>query len=60
MGQIILFVILFIGVLLLGVKLGLSLIAEDLYNHEVIEKSERDYMKSWAFMKEILQDIYDT
>lgn len=53
MGELIILICSHLIMWVLGLKIGLSFIAEDLYNMGRIGVIEMDYMKSWRY-------LYDT
>ena len=55
MGELIVLICSHIIICVLGIKIGLSLIADDLYNLGRIGMIELEYMKSWRCLYDIIR-----
>ena len=55
MGGLIIVIIGFLLSVIGGIKMGIDMAAEDLYNQHRINASEYQYIKTWEYVTEILQ-----
>ena len=55
MGGLIIVIIGFLLSVIGGIKMGISIAAEDLYNQHRINASEHQYMDTWEYVTEMLQ-----
>ena len=55
MGGLIIVIIGFLLSVVWGIKIGITMTAEDLYNQHRINASEYQYMNTWEYITEILQ-----
>ena len=55
MGGLIIVIIVFLFTIIWGIKLGINIVAEDLYNQHRINTSEYHYMNTWEYVTEMLQ-----
>ena len=55
MGELILLISSHLILWVLGIKIGLSFIADDLYNMGRIGAVELEYMKSWQYLYDIIR-----
>jgi hypothetical protein len=55
MGELILLIISHLLSLIVGMKIGFTFIAEDLYSAGKIELSELKYMKSWKYFYDFIR-----
>ena len=55
MGGLIIVIIGFLLSVIGGIKMGMVMVAEDLYNQHRINASEYQYMNTWEYVTEILQ-----
>lgn len=55
MGELILLIVSHLIMWVLGLKIGLSFIADDLYNIGRIGAVELEYMKSWQYLYDIIR-----
>ena len=55
MGGLIIVIVGFLLSVIGGIKMGIDMAAEDLYNQHRINASEYHYMNTWEYMTEILQ-----
>lgn len=55
MGELIILICSHLVMWILGFKIGLSFIADDLYNVGRIGVIEREYMKSWQYLYNIIR-----
>ena len=55
MGGLIVVIIGFLLSVIWGIKMGIDMTAEDLYNQRKINASEYHYMNTWEYVTEILQ-----
>ena len=55
MGGLIIVIIGFLFSVIGGIKMGIDMAAEDLYNQHRINASEYHYMNTWEYVTEILQ-----
>lgn len=55
MGELIILICSHLVMWILGIKVGLSFIAEDLYNMGKIGVIELEYMRSWQYLYDIIQ-----
>ena len=55
MGGLIIVIIGFLLSVIGGIKMGISIAAEDLYNQHRINASEHQYMNTWEYVTEMLQ-----
>ena len=56
MGGLILVIIGFLLTIVFGMKLGAEMTAEYLYDQNRINRSEYEYMHSWEYLPDILQN----
>ena len=55
MGGLIIVIIGFLLSVIGGIKMGINMTAEDLYNQHRINASEYQYMNTWEYVTEMLQ-----
>ena len=55
MGGLIVVIIGFLLSVIGGIKMGITMAAEDLYNQHRISASEYQYMNTWEYVTEMLQ-----
>lgn len=55
MGGLIIVIIGFLLSVIGGIKMGVTMAAEDLYNQHRINASEYQYMNTWEYVTEMLQ-----
>ena len=55
MGGLIIVIIGFLLAVIGGIKMGITMAAEDLYDQHRINASEYHYMNTWEYVTEILQ-----
>lgn len=55
MGGLIIVIIGFLFAIVWGIKMGIDMAAEDLYNQHRINASEYQYMNTWEYVTEMLQ-----
>lgn len=55
MGELIILICSHLIMWVLGLKIGLSFIAEDLYNMGRIGVIELDYMRSWQYLYDVIR-----
>ena len=55
MGGLIIVIIGFLLSVIGGIKMGMVMVAEDLYNQHRINASEYQYMNTWEYVTEMLQ-----
>ena len=55
MGGLIIVIIGFLISVIGGIKMGMVMVAEDLYNQHRINASEYQYMNTWEYVTEMLQ-----
>ena len=55
MGGLIIVIIGFLFSVIWGIKMGITMAAEDLYNQHRINASEYQYMDTWDYVTEMLQ-----
>ena len=55
MGGLIIVIIGFLFSVIWGIKMGIAMAAEDLYNQHRINASEYQYMNTWEYVTEMLQ-----
>ena len=55
MGGLIIVIIGFLLSVIGGIKMGIDMVTEDLYNQHRINASEYQYMNTWEYVTEILQ-----
>ena len=55
MGGLIIVIIGFLFSVIGGIKMGIVMVAEDLYNQHRISASEYQYMNTWEYVTEMLQ-----
>ena len=55
MGGLIIVIIGFLFSIVFGIKMGIVMTADELYNQHRISASEYQYMNSWEYVTEILQ-----
>ena len=55
MGGLIIVIIGFLLSVIGGIKMGITMTAEDLYNQHRISASEYQYMNTWEYVTEMLQ-----
>lgn len=56
MGGLIFIIIGFLVTLVFGMKIGIEMAANELYEQHRINGSEREYMQSWDYLTDILQN----
>ena len=55
MGGLIIVIVGFLFSVIWGIKMGIVMAAEDLYNQHRINASEYQYMNTWEYITEMLQ-----
>ena len=55
MGGLIIVIIGFLLSVIGGIKMGIVMVADDIYNQHRINASEYQYMNTWEYITEILQ-----
>jgi hypothetical protein len=55
MGGLIIVIIGFLVSVVFGIKMGIDMVSEDLYNQRRINASEYHYMSTWDYITETLQ-----
>jgi hypothetical protein len=55
MGGLIIVIIGFLFSVIWGIKMGINMAADDLYNQHRINASEYQYMNTWEYVTEMLQ-----
>lgn len=55
MGGLIIVIIGFLFSIICGIKMGIVMAADDLYNQHRINASEYQYMNTWEYVTEMLQ-----
>ena len=55
MGGLIIVIIGFLLSVIGGIKMGIDMVTEDLYNQHRINASEYQYMNTWEYVTEMLQ-----
>lgn len=55
MGGLIIVIIGFLISVIWGIRMGIVMVAEDLYNQHRINASEYHYMNTWEYVTEMLQ-----
>lgn len=55
MGGLIIVIIGFLFSVIWGIKIGISMIADDIYNQHRINATEYHYMNTWEYVTELLQ-----
>ena len=55
MGELIILIMSHILICILGIKLGLTFIAEDLYDNGTIGASELEYRRSWQYLYDLIR-----
>ena len=55
MGGLIIVIIGFLLAVVGGIKMGINMAADDLYNQHRINASEYQYMNTWEYVTELLQ-----
>ena len=55
MGGLIIVIVGFLFSVIWGIKMGIDMAAEDLYNQHRINASEYQYMNTWEYVTEMLQ-----
>lgn len=56
MGGLIFIIIGFLVTIVLGMKMGVEMSADELYEQHRINGNEREYMQSWDYLTDILQN----
>lgn len=59
MGQTITSIFLGLLILVLGIKIGISFLSDDLLYKNKISTHEHKYFQSWRYIKKLLQNNYD-
>lgn len=55
MGGLIIVIIGFLLSVIGGIKMGITMVADDIYNQHRINASEYQYMNTWEYVTEMLQ-----